>query len=162
MRVSLVVAVGRGDVIGVGNGLPWKLPDDLRRFKALTMVKPLLMGRKTFDSIGKALPGRANLLLTRDPAFAAPGVVPVHSLEEALEKAAGASELMVIGGAEAYRAALPLASRMYMTRVAADVAGDTFFPPWSRDEWRESSRESHAADEQHAFAFEFVTLDRAV
>ena len=154
------MAAARNGVIGRDNGLPWRLPADLRHFKAVTMGKPLLMGRKTFDSIGKALPGRANIVLTRDRQWQAPGVIVVHSIAEAFERAAGAAELAGIGGAEVFKLLLPLASRIYLTRVAAEVAGDTLFPEINGTEWRETEHQRHPADERNAYDMEFVTLQR--
>lgn len=158
--VSLIVAVAENGVIGRENALPWRLPEDLRRFKAITMGKPILMGRRTYDSIGRPLPGRTNLVLTRDPAWRAEGVIPVGSIDEALRRAAGADELVVIGGAEVYRLTLPLASRVYLTQVHANVPGDATFPPLQPGEWREVERQTHPADERHAWNMTFLTLER--
>jgi dihydrofolate reductase len=148
-------------VIGRDNALPWRLPEDLRRFKALTMGKPILMGRRTFDSIGRPLPGRLNLVLTRAGDWSAAGVAVVHSVEEALARAGEVAELMVIGGAEVYRLALPHAQRIYLTRVRGRVEGDTCFPAPDPAQWREVASEDHAADERHSHAMTFVTLERA-
>src|SRR3984957_12154355 len=126
--ISLIVARDLNGVIGRDNALPWRLPADLRRFKTLTMGKPMLMGRRTFDSIGRALPGRVNLVLTRDRAWQALGTVAVHSLDEAFEKTQGAAELMVIGVADIFKLVLPLAERVYLTDVQATLSGDTRFP----------------------------------
>ena len=158
-RLELVVAVARNGVIGRGNALPWRLPADLGHFKRVTMGHPILMGRRTWDSIGRPLPGRLNLVLTRDVAFVATGAQVVHRLDEALQQA-GAGPLMVIGGAELYRACLPSAAVLHLTEVEADVEGDVRFPDWSRDEWREVWRESHPADERHAYPFSFLRLER--
>jgi dihydrofolate reductase len=158
--VSLLAAVADNGVIGRENRLPWHLPDDLKRFKSLTMGKPILMGRKTFESIGKALPGRTNLVLTRSQEWARPGAIVVHSVDQALERAGAATELIVVGGAEIYRLALPYAKRIYLTRVHSAVEGDTVFPPLAEREWRESEREEHPADDRHAFAMTFRVLQR--
>jgi dihydrofolate reductase len=161
--VSMVVAATENDVIGRDNGMPWHLPDDLKYFKARTMGKPMLMGRKTFESIGKPLPGRTSIVLTRDREWRAPdGVVVVHSLEEALERASAsaASELCAIGGAEVFRLVWPLAKRLFLTRIHATIPGDTFFPKPDPQEWKEIERVEHAADERHAYPMSFVTLDR--
>jgi dihydrofolate reductase len=164
-RLEFVVAVARNGVIGRGNALPWRLPADLQHFKRTTLGRPILMGRRTWDSIGRPLPGRENLVLTRDRSFAAPGATVVHSLEEALRAAAGAESLMVIGGAELYRALLPDATVLHLTEVQADVAGDVHFPGWDtpdwRGEWLEIWREEHAADERHEHPYAFVRLERA-
>jgi dihydrofolate reductase len=158
MRLSIVVAASENNVIGVGNRLPWRLPDDLKRFKALTMGKPILMGRKTFESIGKPLPGRRNIVITRQAGRAIDGVTVVNSLEEALAAEQSASELMLIGGADIYRQALALTHTIYMTRVHATFAGDAFFPQLNASAWRVLEREHHPADERHAHAFTFETL----
>lgn len=158
--LSLVVAASENDVIGRENTLPWRLPDDLKRFKALTMGKPMLMGRKTFDSIGKPLPGRTTLVLTRSPGWQHDGVTVVRSVEEAIERAGDVPELAVVGGAEIYRLTLPLAGRIHLTRVHAHVDGETKLPTINADEWREVERIEHPADERHAFAMSFITLDR--
>ena len=161
-RIALVVAMADNGVIGKGGGLPWHLPDDLKYFKVVTIGKPVLMGRRTFESIGKPLPGRRNLVMTRAAAAAVPGVEYVVSVEQARALAAGAAELCVIGGAEVFALALPLATRIYLTRVHAQVTGDVYFPLRDFSGWRESDSVSHAADERHAYAMSFVTLERAV
>ncbi|WP_430911073.1 dihydrofolate reductase [Methylobacterium sp. sgz302541] len=158
--LSLVVAVARNGVIGRDNGLAWRLRSDLRRFRALTMGKPILMGRKTFASLGKALPGRLNVVLTRDAAFSAPDAVVVHDWEGALAAGGGAPELMIVGGAEIYRLALPRARRIHLTEVDAAPEGDTLFPAFDRAAFRETFRESHPAAEQDEHAFSFVDLER--
>jgi dihydrofolate reductase len=159
-QLELVVAMARNRVIGRGGALPWHLPADLKHFKALTLGKPILMGRRTYESIGRPLPGRDNLVLTHKLGWQASGVSAVHSLAEALEHAAQASELMVIGGAEVFRMTLPLAQRIYLTEVLGDVEGDTFFPPLDIADWRELQSSIYPADERHAFAMRFVTLVR--
>ena len=161
-RLELVVAVARNGLIGRGNGLPWHLPDDLKHFKRLTLGHPILMGRRTWDSIGRPLPGRRNLVLTRHLDFRAEGAEVVHSLEEALAATAAAPTLMVIGGAEIYRLCLAQARVLHLTEVAAEPAGDAYLPPFERGEWRELTREPHPADARHEFAFAFVTLERRV
>jgi dihydrofolate reductase len=158
--VALVVAMSDNGVIGKQGGLPWHLPDDLKYFKVVTSGKPVLMGRRTFDSIGKPLRGRRNLVLSRAPGGSAPGVEYVHSVQQARALAAGAAELCVIGGAEVYALALPLATRIYLTRVHAALAGDVYFPLRDFSAWRESQAVQHAADERHAYAMSFVTLER--
>jgi len=159
--VELVVAVADGDAIGRANGLPWRLSADLKRFKSLTMGKTLLMGRKTYESIGRALPGRTSVVLTRSPAFAAADCVIAGSLEEARRAASGTAPLMVIGGADIYSQCLPFADRIHLTRVHASVRdADTFFAGWHGEEWRESWREDHVADEKNEFPYSFVTLER--
>jgi dihydrofolate reductase len=154
-----IVAMADNGVIGRDNGLPWHLTDDLRRFKSLTMGHSILMGRRTFESIGRALPGRRNLVLTRNPAWRAAGCEPVATPEAALE-AAGASTLFVIGGAEVFAVFWPRIQRLELTEVHAEVEGDTRLAVFDRRRWREIFREEHAADERHAWPFSFVTLER--
>jgi dihydrofolate reductase len=160
--MELVVAVAENDVIGRGKRLPWHLPADLRHFKALTMGHHILMGRKTYESIGKALPGRTNWVLSRSPDFAPTDCKIVRTLDEA-QSAAGDSPLMVIGGAEVYRLSLPLAGRIHLTLLHTQVEdGDTFFADWRSPEWFESGRERHEADEKNAYAYSFINLERKV
>jgi dihydrofolate reductase len=158
--ISLAVAIAENGVIGSANRLPWRLPADLKHFKAVTMGKPILMGRKTHESIGKPLPGRRNLVLSRDAAFSVAGVERVGSLEDAIALTAEAPELVVIGGAEVYRLSLPQAQRIYLTRVHASVAGDTRFPDCDWADWREIERGTHPADDKNAYAMTFLTLQR--
>ena len=157
--VSLVAAVARNGVIGRDNGLAWHLSSDLKRFKALTMGKPMLMGRRTWDSIGRPLPGRRTLVLTRDRAFGAEGVEVVHDWESTLAAASG-SELMVVGGAEIYTLTLPQADRLYLTEVAAEPEGDVRFPSFDRARFRETLREAHPAGPRDEHAFAFVDWER--
>ncbi|WP_372018985.1 dihydrofolate reductase [Pseudoxanthomonas sp. 10H] len=161
--MSLVAALDRRGGIGRGNDLPWRLPDDLKRFKALTLGKPVLMGRKTAESLGRALPGRTNLVLTRSGAVPFEGMRAVASLEAALEvaRAEAAGELCVIGGGEVYALALPRADVLQLTEVDTVVVdADTFFPDWDRRQWREAARQAHPADARHAWAFDFVEYRR--
>jgi len=160
MRIGIVVAVAENGAIGKNNALLWRLPDDLKYFKAITMGKPIVMGRKTFDSIGRPLPGRVNIVISRQANLAIPGCVVVSSLTEAIKAAGDVPEIAIIGGAEVYRLALPLAHTLYLTKVHASLEGDVFFPSVSDAQWRETHREDHAADERHAHAFSFVTLER--
>ena len=182
MRISIIVALADNGVIGRAQQLPWHLPEDLRRFKALTMGKPVLMGRRTFESIGRPLPGRANLVLSRAPLAAAAiapatattaaassgaGALPpattlerVASIDEALRRCAGAEELCVIGGADVFSALLPQATDLHLTRVHADIAGDVYFPVIDESEWLEVGRSEHAADERHVWPMSFIDLVR--
>lgn len=156
----LVAALDRAGAIGRGNALPWRLPDDLARFKALTLGKPVLMGRKTAESLGRALPGRRNLVLTRRGQVPFEGMEAVATLAEARARA-GEGELMVIGGGEVYALALPDAARLHLTHVDTRVDGaDAWFPAFDPAAWRVASREGHGADARHAFAFEFVDYRR--
>jgi len=158
--ISLIVAMAQNGVIGRANALPWRLPEDLKRFKEYTLGKPILMGRKTFESIGRPLPGRLNLVLTRDTGWDAEGVTVVHSVEEALQQTRSSEELVAIGGAEIYRLLLPLAHRIYLTHVHADVPGDTFFPAFDPAQWDDVDYRTQPADERHAYPVTFVTLER--
>ena len=156
-RISLVAAIDRNRAIGRGNTMPWHLPDDFGHFKALTLGKPILMGRKTAQSLGRALPGRLNLVLTRSGQVPFAGMVAVDSLEQALAHAAQAEELCVIGGGEIYALTLPRAQVLHLTHVDTEVEGaDAFFPDWEQAQWESRSLGAHPADERHAHAFEFV------
>jgi dihydrofolate reductase len=158
--ISIIVAVAQNGVIGAGNRLPWHLPDDLKRFKALSMTKPIVMGRRTFDSIGKPLPGRTNIVVSRQPGLAIAGTIVTPSLDAALAVAGAVPEVVVIGGAEIFRQVLPRTDVVHLTRVHAHVAGDVMFPELDPGQWRETAVEHHAADERHQYAFTFVTLER--
>jgi dihydrofolate reductase len=165
--LELVVAASENDVIGRGNKLPWHLPADLRHFKTLTLGHHILMGRKTYESIGRALPGRTNWVLSRSPGFAPAHCTVVRTVGEAQSAAAAdapagtEAALMVIGGAEIYRLCLPFARRIHLTLVHTEVQdGDTFFPEWRGPEWLQSHRGDHEADEKNAFAYSFITLER--
>jgi dihydrofolate reductase len=159
MDISIIVAADENGVIGLDNRLPWRLPADLRHFREITLGKPVLMGRKTFESIGKPLAGRHNIVLTRQD-VRMEGCTVVHSLDEAIDAAGEAAELMIIGGAEIYRESLGLVNRIYLTRVHTAVEGDTWFPDIDYDEWFETSIEEHAADERNEFAYSFEVLER--
>jgi dihydrofolate reductase len=159
MKLTAVVAASDNDVIGRDNALPWHLPADLAYFKRVTLGKPMLMGRKTYESIGRPLPGRRSLVLSRK-GFSAPGVETVATLEEACQRVADVPELMVIGGAELFRLAMPHLDHIHLTRVHTRIAGDVFLPPLAPDEWRELRREEHPADERNAIAMTFTELER--
>ena len=159
---EIVVAAALNDVIGRGMGLPWRLPQDLRRFKAITLGNTVLMGRKTHESIGRALPGRRNLVLTRGAGTVSEGCITVADLAAARAAALPDRTIMVIGGGEIYRLCLPLVSRIHLTLVHARIDdGDASFDGWRGPEWRESARETHPTDERHSFAYSFITLDRS-
>lgn len=159
--IALVVAVAENNVIGGNNQLLWHLPDDLKHFKRLTLGHPVVMGRRTFESIGRPLPGRPNVVVTRQTDWQAPGVTVVHTVPEALALARTLDEVVcVIGGGEIYQQALPAADVIYLTEVHHAFAGDTHFPELDHAVWREETRERHEADEKHAFPFSFVTLRR--
>ncbi len=164
MKIAMIAAVAQNNAIGIENKLPWYLPGDLRYFKTVTMGKPIIMGRKTFDSLRKPLPGRTNIVLTRDPDWHHEGVETVRSLDEALQLAEsiaminGLSEVMVIGGEQIYRQALPKADRLYLTRVGQAFEGDAFFPEIVEQEWREFAREDHRSDD--GLPYSYLVLDR--
>jgi dihydrofolate reductase len=158
--VAIIVAADEQGGIGLKGRLPWHLPDDLRRFKALTMGKPLVMGRKTYESIGRPLSGRHNIVISRQAGLEIAGCTVAGSLEAALAAAEAVPAVFVIGGAEIYRLALPCADVVYLTRVHASVGADTCFPELDSTQWEEASREDHPADERHAHAFSFLTFRR--
>jgi dihydrofolate reductase len=158
--VSLIVAMARNRVIGINNTLPWHLPADLKHFRALTMGHHIVMGRKTWESIGKPLPGRTSVVVTRNPDYAAPGVIVVNSLQAAIAACNNEPEIFVIGGAALYRQAIAFADRIYLTEIAADIPGDAFFPEFSPVEWLEVSRETHSQSEPQPLEYHFVTYHR--
>ena len=157
--ITLIAAMGNNRAIGLDGDMPWHLPGELRHFKAATMGKAIVMGRKTWESIGRALPGRQNIVISRNPGYHAENCLVVQSLEEALRRSES-EEVMVIGGGQLYQQALPMASRMILTRVDCEPTADTWFPRWSKDEWREISRRSQPADDQNQYAFEVLELVR--
>jgi len=155
------VAWDRNRVIGKGGGLPWKLPDDMKHVRALTVGKPLIMGRRTYESIGRPLPDRTNIVLTRDPSFNADGVLVARTPEEALALAGDAPETIVFGGAEVFKQFIPMVDRVYLTEVDAEVKdGDTVFPSFGQIDFRVLENVPHAADERHPYSFRFLTLER--
>lgn len=160
MRIALIAALDRNGLIGRDNALPWRLPADLQHFKRLTLGKPIVMGRLTWESLGRPLPGRHNIVLTRDPAYHADGASVVHSIDAALAAAGAVDEVMVIGGAALYRTLLPRAARLYLTRIDAAFDGDAWFPEVDPAAWREVAREAHAPDERNPYPYAFVTLER--
>ena len=165
--LSVIVAAAENGVIGRDNALPWQLPEDLRYFRRVTMGRPLVMGRRTFESIGRPLPGRTNIVISRNPRFTAEGTRVVASLDDALQLARdialadGVDELMVIGGAEIYAQAIPRADRLYLTLVHAAVEGDAFLPPIDWREWRETGRERHRGSGDNPHDYSFLVYERA-
>jgi dihydrofolate reductase len=157
--LTVIAAVARNGVIGRGNRLPWHLPADLQHFKQHTVGRPVIMGRRTWESLPGRLPRRRHIVVTRNPDYRADGAEVVASLEEALELVRGEAAA-VIGGAQLYALALPLADRLELTEVEADLEGDAWFPRFDRSAWRETARERHRADDRHAYPFSFVTLER--
>jgi dihydrofolate reductase len=162
MIITLIAAVAENGGIGFKNRLPWYLPDDLKRFKSLTLGHYLIAGRKTWESIGNPLPGRKILVVSRQTGFQAPGCTTVSSLAEGLRMAenGGESECFIIGGAQIFTQALPLAHRLYLTRVHAVVEADVYFPTLNVTEWLETNRQSHPVDERHEFPFTFIDLQK--
>jgi len=167
MLLSIIVAQSQNRVIGINNKLPWYLPEDLKYFKRITQGKPIIMGRKTYESIGRPLLGRTNIVITRDGDYQAPGIKVVHTLEQALDLAEqqalvdGSEEALVIGGAEIYALTLPQADRLYLTQVHAQVEGDAFFPAIDKDQWQEALRQDFNADGPNPYNYSFIVYQRA-
>ncbi|OGN29313.1 MAG: hypothetical protein A3A33_03805 [Candidatus Yanofskybacteria bacterium RIFCSPLOWO2_01_FULL_49_25] len=160
MLLSLIAAFGNNRAIGEKNTLPWSMPADLKRFREVTSGHPIIMGRKTYESIGRPLPKRLNIVVTRDQSLALPGCTVAHSLDEALATMGTAEEAFVIGGGQLFAEALPRADRMYLTFINATFPGDVFFPEYDTAQWREISREDHVADAENPHPYSFVTLER--
>lgn len=160
MNLSLIAAMDKNRLIGNKNTLPWHLPADFAHFKNTTMGKPILMGRKTYESIGRPLPGRENIVLTRSSSVEIEGVTVVNSLEQAMDAAKDVEELMVIGGSSIYQMLLPEAQRLYLTFVDAEFEGDAWFPDFDESDWEIIDEKVHAMDEKNAYACRFVTLQR--
>ena len=160
--VNLIAAMAKNRVIGKDNKMPWHLPADLQHFKQVTMRHPIIMGRKTFESIGRPLPGRRNIVISRNQNLSLDGAEVFHSIQEALDSCHedGAEEIMIIGGSNLYSQTLDLADRLYLTFIDLDVAGDAHFPDWQHLSWQEIARETHSPDEKNAYNYEFVTLER--
>ncbi|MDH5447371.1 MAG: type 3 dihydrofolate reductase [Gammaproteobacteria bacterium] len=163
MKISMIAAMADDRVIGINNTLPWKLPNDMKWFRQQTMGKPIVMGRKTFESFGaKPLPGRTNIIITRDESYQADNCIVAHSIDEAIKAAGAVAEIMIIGGASFYEQMLPKADRLYLTFVHTQVQGDAWFPEWSETEWRQVERIDHDADDKNPHAHSFVILERYV
>lgn len=160
MRISIIAAMAANRTIGLENRLPWHLPDDLKRFKTLTMNHHIVMGRKTYDSIGKPLPGRSTIIVTRNMDYAVPGCVAVNSLDAALTVSFSDEEVFFVGGADLYRQALPIANRIYLTEIHRVYDGDAFFPEFDMSQWRETSREQHRTEGDNGFEYHYVIYDR--
>ena len=161
MTVSIIAAVARNGIIGKGLDLPWHLPADLSRFKRITMGHHLIMGRRTFEAIGRPLPGRTSIVLTRSAVELPGGVGRARSLDEALDLAAGDDEVFIVGGAALFTEALSRADRLYLTRLRAEFDGDVYFPDLDLADWRETAREEHDADARHPCPYTFLTYERA-
>ena len=160
MIVSIIAAMDRNRLIGNNNQLPWHLPADLAHFKQVTMGKPIIMGRKTYESIGRPLPGRTNIVLTRSANFRAEGVLTAHTLEQALDYVSVEDEAMIIGGSTIYELALPRADRLYLTYVESTCEGDAWFPEFDIERWRVVASEQHRADEKNSSDYRFVCYER--
>jgi dihydrofolate reductase len=152
--------MAKNRVIGANNAIPWHLPNELKLFKSVTMGHHIVMGRKTFESIGRLLPGRTTVIVTRQRGYTVPGAIVVHSIGDALDACGGDSEIFVIGGADIFREALPLANRIYLTIIDAEPAGDTFMPDFDVTQWHQASAESFEADQKHAHSYRAIVLDR--
>ncbi len=159
-KLSLIVAMAQNHTIGVNNTLPWRCPNDLKHFKALTMGHHMIMGRKTFESIGKALPGRTTVVVTRDTSLRIEGCVIAHSLQEAIAACVADDEVFIVGGADIYRQALDLVDTMYITEIHQEVEGDAHFPDFDKTEWHTLSRERHTQAEPQPLEYHFVTYQR--
>ncbi|WP_319379870.1 type 3 dihydrofolate reductase [Thiomicrorhabdus sp.] len=161
MKIAMIAAMTDERVIGLDNDMPWHLPDDLRHFKAKTTGKPVIMGRKTFESIGsRPLPNRPNIVISRNTELQLDGVEVFSSVDDALQSLGEVEEAIIMGGGQLYAQMLPRADRLYLTLIHAQIDGDTHFPDWRAFPWREIERENHPVDERHRYAFDFVTLDR--
>lgn len=160
MIISLIAAMDRNRIIGNNNQLPWHLPADLKHFKAITLNKPILMGRKTYDSIGKPLPNRRNIIISHQKALSIPGCEVFSSLEAALQSVSASEEVMIIGGESLFRMSLPLAHRLYLTIIDHEFEGDTVFPEWDENEWIEELSETHQPDEKNKYSYSFIELER--
>jgi len=158
-HISILVAMAKNRTIGIDNSLPWRIPEDMKHFKALTMGHHLIMGRKTYDSIGKPLPGRTTVVVTRDRNLKIDGCIVVHSLAEAIAACAD-DEIFVVGGAEIYAQALPLADTLYITEIQQDVDGDAHFPEFDKSVWQELTRDKHSQSEPQPLEYHFVTYRR--
>ncbi len=159
-RISIIVAMAQNRTIGINNSLPWRCPEDLRHFKALTMGHHMIMGRKTFDSIGKPLPGRTSVVVSRNPSLEIEGCIVAHSLGDAIAACAGDTEIFVVGGADLYAQALPLVNKLYVTEIRQSIEGDAHFPEFEKKQWREIAREQHSQDQPQPLEYHFVTYEK--
>jgi dihydrofolate reductase len=160
MKISLIVAMASNRVIGLNNKMPWHLSADLKKFKKITLGSPILMGRKTFESIGRPLPGRTNIIISRNPAYSQPGCLVFNDIDRALSSCAGASEVFVIGGSDFYKSMLEVANTLYLTQINMDFQGDTFFPELAENQWIEVEREDVQDDPDAAFSYSFLKLEK--
>ena len=160
MKISIIAAMSRNRVIGINNTLPWHLPADLKHFKSITMGKAIVMGRKTFESIGRPLPGRTNIIITRNTGFQAEGCTVVHSIEDALDFSVKQDEIMIIGGASFYEQILPQTDRIYLTLIDEKFEGDALFPKYNQSDWQEIEHIKHMPDEKNKYPYSFIVLNR--
>lgn len=158
--ISLIAAMANDHSIGIDNRMPWHLPADLKHFKKITLNKPIIMGRRTYESLGKALPQRTNIVITSQKNYIAPDCLIVHDLADAIKAAENADEIMIIGGGKLYAEAMSIVDRMYLTFIGLNTQGDTFFPKWNENDWREVSREVHQKDALNPYDYAFVVLER--
>jgi dihydrofolate reductase len=161
-HLSIIVAMAKNRTIGINNTLPWRCPEDLKHFKSLTMGHHMIMGRKTFDSIGKPLPGRTTVVVSRNPELTIPGCIVTHSLQEAIAACTGDNEIFIVGGAELYAQALSLANTIYLTEIQQDVSGDAHFPHFPPGDWSETARTPHSQERPQPLQYHFVTYQRSV
>ena len=160
MIISFVVAMGKNRVIGKNNSLPWNMPADMKRFRDLTAGKPMIMGRKTYESIGRPLPNRTNIIITRDKNYNVKGCVIAHSIDEAIKAAGNVPEAMVIGGFQIFKEFFPIANKIYLTIIDNNFEGDTYFPEYTKSEWRETKKEEHKKDKENPYDYTFLVLER--
>ena len=160
MIISFVVAMGKNRTIGKNNSLPWNMPADMKRFRDLTAGKPMIMGRKTYESIGRPLPNRTNIIITRDKNYNVKGCVIAHSIDEALKAAGNAPEAMVIGGSQIFKEFFPIANKIYLTIIDNNFEGDTYFLEYNKKEWKETKKEEHKKDKENPYNYTFIVLER--
>jgi len=160
MIISLIAAMDKNRVIGKGGKLPWNLPADMKYFKDKTLGKPVIMGRKTYESVGKPLPNRTNIIVTHNQDYKAEGCIVVHSVDEALKAAENAEEVMIIGGSQIYEEFLPKANKLYLTIIDTEIEGDTYFPEYKIEEWKEASYEEHERDAENQYDYTFLVFER--
>lgn len=162
MIISFIVAMGKNRIIGKNSSLPWNMPADMKRFRDLTAGKPMIMGRKTFESIGRPLPNRTNIIITRDKNCKVKGCVVAHSVDEAIKAAGNAPEAMVIGGFQIFKEFFPIANKIYLTVIGNNFEGDTYFPEYNKSEWKETEKEEYKKDGENPYDYTFLVLERKI
>ena len=160
MKISLIVAMASNRVIGLNNQMPWQISADLKKFKKITMGAPILMGRKTYESIGRPLPGRTNIIISRNPSYQQPGCLVFNDIDKALASCGDVEEVFVIGGSDFYKSMLPVADTLYLTQIHQEFSGDTFFPEFDADQWIEVEREDIQNDPNTTFSYSFLKLEK--